>query len=586
MRALLTYVITATLLAASLVLVAAAPSHASPGNHRPATWNMQGASSSSDSKWTNTVARMAAGGSNYVEHDVIALQESGPRTSLPGTVIDTGILTDYGSRHTYYLYEVRRWRIGTATRGTTVYVTWLDTDPTGNRNNVAFVTHERPTNVTLVSAPQADNRNMGMRPALGIQLADGSRFWSFHASSNGDNRSNDAQNMLTEIQRASSPGLWAVLGDFNRRPENLTAPPGSQIYSSGQGTQQSGGELDYMVSNDQQNMQGWTGRRLNGAGSDHYPVEFAFRAASSKYKVSSVDHPGRCLVTRDWSWVTMEKCEQDLNWFYYSDIGHDLRNAGFPRQVSWFTGGQTCIFFPEPEKNPAHAWIRACDQWDEKYRKIEVKDDGRIIHSASGYCLDTSADWGNQLRLWWCDDVTYPGNQNFVLTGRFPYVWNSIWRFGPETGTEDAETGLSDRTADPSPCQHPPNPSLEPCHHISKRDTHGHFENGTDVPILDNNESHSPITVSGMTGKAPADLSVAVDIEHMRRGDLEVSLESPTRRRYLLESISLQDNGYHVYKAYTVNASAEDANGTWKLVVHDRQAPNTGKIDSWSLVFD
>ncbi|MDH2394021.1 proprotein convertase P-domain-containing protein [Streptomyces sp. HNM0663] len=573
-RTLLTHLITATLIATSLVLAAATPSHAAPGNHKPVTWNMQGASSSSDSKWTTTIARMVTGGDNYFEHDVVALQEAGPRRSLPGTAVRTGRLTVNGRQATYE-YAVHRWRIGSATRGRDVYITWLNTDPTGHRNNVAIVTHEDPGTPTAVAARQANNRNnWGMRPALGIQLSDGSRFWSFHASSNGDNRSNDAQNMLVEIQSASSPGLWAVLGDFNRRPDNLTVPPGSQIYSSGQGTQQTGGELDYMVSNDQQNMQGWTGRRLNGAGSDHFPVEFAFRAAANTNVVSSGDQPGRCLGTPDNSSVAMLKCDATLSKLN-RPFGPTV-SAGFSRET--LTNYKYCLSFLAALAHTAHGSMRDCQSWEPSVRTFDFPSDGRILHRNTGYCLDTSSEWNWEARLWWCNTDTYPLNQNFVQTAYPPYYWYSISVIGPETGTEDAQTGGPGAGPGSDGCPMPSNPTLDPCHHISKRST-------TDVSISDHVTVESSITVSDISGNAPANLGVGVDIEHTHRGDLTISLIAPSGTAYLLEDIPDHDSSDHVFKSYTVDVSSERANGTWTLRVRDTGSGNTGKIDAWNLTF-
>ncbi|RDL08915.1 proprotein convertase P-domain-containing protein [Streptomyces sp. HB202] len=36
---------------------------------------------------------------------------------------------------------------------------------------------------------------------------------------------------------------------------------------------------------------------------------------------------------------------------------------------------------------------------------------------------------------------------------------------------------------------------------------------------------------------------------------------------------------------YTVNASSEVANGTWKLRVSDNANADTGRINSWALQF-
>ena len=41
----------------------------------------------------------------------------------------------------------------------------------------------------------------------------------------------------------------------------------------------------------------------------------------------------------------------------------------------------------------------------------------------------------------------------------------------------------------------------------------------------------------------------------------------------------------NVTETYTVNASSEVANGTWKLRVQDQAALDTGYINSWKLTF-
>ncbi|MEU8620676.1 S8 family serine peptidase [Streptomyces sp. NPDC048623] len=112
-----------------------------------------------------------------------------------------------------------------------------------------------------------------------------------------------------------------------------------------------------------------------------------------------------------------------------------------------------------------------------------------------------------------------------------------------------------------------------------------YFENLTDVTIADNNTVESPITVSGVTGNAPATLKVGVDIKHTYRGDLVLSLVAPDGTVYLLEDFPNSDSTDNVAKTYTVDASAETANGTWKLRVQDIASQDTGRIDAWNLTF-
>ncbi|MEV6711388.1 S8 family serine peptidase [Lentzea sp. NPDC051208] len=111
------------------------------------------------------------------------------------------------------------------------------------------------------------------------------------------------------------------------------------------------------------------------------------------------------------------------------------------------------------------------------------------------------------------------------------------------------------------------------------------FENTTDVSIPDNGAAvTSPVTVSGVTGNAPATLKVDVNIVHTYRGDLVVDLVAPDGTAYRLKA-SNGDSADNLVATYTVNASSEVANGTWKLQVRDVAAQDVGYIDSWKLTF-
>ncbi|WP_405391744.1 M28 family metallopeptidase [Streptomyces sp. NBC_01102] len=112
------------------------------------------------------------------------------------------------------------------------------------------------------------------------------------------------------------------------------------------------------------------------------------------------------------------------------------------------------------------------------------------------------------------------------------------------------------------------------------------FSNATDVAVPDNGAAvTSPVAVTGRTGNAPSTLKVAVDIKHTYRGDLVVDLLAPDGTAYRLKNSSGSDSADNVTETYTVNASAETADGTWKLQVRDVAAQDTGYIDSWQLTF-
>jgi subtilisin-like proprotein convertase family protein len=111
------------------------------------------------------------------------------------------------------------------------------------------------------------------------------------------------------------------------------------------------------------------------------------------------------------------------------------------------------------------------------------------------------------------------------------------------------------------------------------------FENTANVSIPDDGPAvTSPITVSGLSGNAPSDLKVSVDIKHTYRGDLIVDLVAPGGTVYRLKDWGY-DSGDNIDKTYTVDASASPANGTWKLRVQDVWSYDSGYIDSWKLTF-
>ncbi|GAA2307667.1 S8 family peptidase [Streptomyces hawaiiensis] len=111
------------------------------------------------------------------------------------------------------------------------------------------------------------------------------------------------------------------------------------------------------------------------------------------------------------------------------------------------------------------------------------------------------------------------------------------------------------------------------------------FSSTTAVAIPDNGAAiESPITVTGRSGNAPSALQVGVDITHTYRGDLVIDLVAPDGSTYRLKSAA-SDSADNVNTTYTVNASAEAANGTWKLRVQDTAAQDTGTLNGWKLTF-
>jgi len=111
------------------------------------------------------------------------------------------------------------------------------------------------------------------------------------------------------------------------------------------------------------------------------------------------------------------------------------------------------------------------------------------------------------------------------------------------------------------------------------------FESTTDVAIPDAGAAvTSSITVTGRTGNAPSNLQVSVDIVHTWSGDLVVDLIAPDGTAYRLRNRT-GGSADNINETYTVNASSETANGTWKLRVQDLARYDTGYINGWSLTF-
>ncbi|WP_282693215.1 M4 family metallopeptidase [Streptomyces sp. CC208A] len=112
------------------------------------------------------------------------------------------------------------------------------------------------------------------------------------------------------------------------------------------------------------------------------------------------------------------------------------------------------------------------------------------------------------------------------------------------------------------------------------------FTNDTDVAIPDSPGAAvtSSVTVTGISGNAPSNLAVGVDIVHTWIGDLVVDLIAPDGSVYNLHNRS-GGSADNIKQTYTVNASSEVANGVWKLRVQDKASYDTGYINSFKLTF-
>lgn len=112
----------------------------------------------------------------------------------------------------------------------------------------------------------------------------------------------------------------------------------------------------------------------------------------------------------------------------------------------------------------------------------------------------------------------------------------------------------------------------------------GTFENNQSYPIPDNNAAGvtSDIAVADI-GNASS-VSVEVDINHTYKGDLRVSLISPSGVNYVLHKNS-GGSANDIKKTYSVTLSGTDTAGTWQLKAVDSASWDTGTINRWSMTF-
>ena len=106
--------------------------------------------------------------------------------------------------------------------------------------------------------------------------------------------------------------------------------------------------------------------------------------------------------------------------------------------------------------------------------------------------------------------------------------------------------------------------------------------NNTDVQIVDLATVESAVTLSGCATAASTMSVVEIHIVHTYRGDLVVTLVAPDGSAYVLSNRQggSTDN---IDQTFTLNLSAENPNGTWRLRVQDAASGDTGFINSWKI---
>ncbi|MFJ1969575.1 M4 family metallopeptidase [Streptomyces sp. NPDC087903] len=115
-----------------------------------------------------------------------------------------------------------------------------------------------------------------------------------------------------------------------------------------------------------------------------------------------------------------------------------------------------------------------------------------------------------------------------------------------------------------------------------------HFVNPDRYDIPNWRTIESPLTVSGRSGNASADLQVTVDLVHDFIGGQVIQLVAEDGTALLVKDF-VWDTGTELHATFTVDASTLPADGTWKLRVTDNTpgifTVDPGYLDRWSLTF-
>lgn len=241
------------------------------------TWNLQGSSASTESKWNVSVRQLITGDAPL---DVLMVQEAG---SLPRSAVMTPrIVQPVGVGIPIHEYE---WNLGTASRPQSAFIYYSRVDVGANRVNLAIVTLRRADEVFVIPPPTTASR-----PIIGIRIGSDA-FFNIHALARGGG---DAGALITAVDNLlrgrSDVNNWIIAGDFNRDPNTITGlidPDLARrinIVTQTSATQASGRVLDYAITGNSNTQAAFVpppiaailmlaGLRTYLA-SDHFPINF------------------------------------------------------------------------------------------------------------------------------------------------------------------------------------------------------------------------------------------------------------------------------------------------------------------------
>lgn len=216
--------------------------NASIGDYKIITWNLQGSSAASESKWNINVRQLVTGSDGA---DILMIQEAG---SVPASAMLTGRqIQPVGIGIPIDEYS---WNLGTARRPDIRYIYFSRVDVGANRVNLAIVSRQRAEQVFVIRPA-----TVASRPVIGISLAN-DVFLTTHAlAGGGPDAFATVRNVNDFFNQSAWLGFnWFMAGDFNRSPDRLEndlilerLDRSVTIVAPSVATQSSGGILDYGV---------------------------------------------------------------------------------------------------------------------------------------------------------------------------------------------------------------------------------------------------------------------------------------------------------------------------------------------------
>lgn len=276
--------------------------------------------------------------------------------------------------------------------------------------------------------------------------------------------------------------------------------------------------------------------------------------------------------------------------FYYQSWNH--RGSSLKVNSNYWSEGY--VLYPNQDDKTESLKKRAGHSimilgWDDELEVPTVDKDGNVIKDAEGNPVMEKGFF--LIKNSW-------GTSGFGIRNEFGpgYGWisyryieeeASVYSAGVPTVELDAEIcddgvdNNGDRKVDCDDSQCASSPACNP------GDGGGlTFQSNASVAIPDNDAAGVTSTISVDQPGTASKVSVSVDITHSYRGDLVVTLVSPTGVEVVLSN---KEGGGDDNLTATFSPEAlagASIQGDWKLKVVDASKEDTGTLNSWSLAFE